>query len=581
VRRAVLVLAAAAVVGLDVLGPDGGPADRPTLTGPRPAGAAAVAAPSPGGYVFLQSLDGGRTYSVVVSDGGGGSRRVVAGRGYGRPQFSPDGRRVVFAGALTDGSDGRIAIYTVGVDGSGLRRLTTPGYGDEDPAWSPDGRWIAFSRTYSATLRRSAVALTVMAADGSAARVVPTTTGGTGPAWSPDSRTLVYSAPDGLRLVRPDGGGNTLFARGPLSEPAWAPDNTLIAAIYKHGTGSASVVAYSTTTRAGVSLEGLAGNAESPSYHADSRTVSFVQFPGEGEDGRGTGAIYRVTQGGSPQLVVAGRLLHAGYSPAGAPGWTATVQGRDGQLWVRGEGRPWTPYGGRVRSPAAVTSVAGYRYYVAEGGDGRPYWRSDALGWARLSGDLGVCGAPAAVVDDGYLFVACRPADGGTRVARGRFSLGVPVLESSVDAGGRTAAGPALGVVGGSVRMFVTGGGGVLYTRVAGTTGSWVPLPVRCADRPGADSTAFAGFLGCRGPDGTLHYSFLTEAGWAPARSAGGRVTRGPGIAMRTDGRAYAFVTGTDGAVYATVLSTAGAGGFTPVGGFGVSGVQAALTGAR
>jgi TolB protein len=58
------------------------------------------------------------------------------------PAWSPDGRRIAFAGPCCEDSNG--AIYVVDADGSNLHRLTS-GF-DAAPAWSPDGTSLVFSR---------------------------------------------------------------------------------------------------------------------------------------------------------------------------------------------------------------------------------------------------------------------------------------------------------------------------------------------------------------------------------------------------------------------------------------------------
>ena len=104
-------------------------------------------------------------YSVLPS---GAGRRLLA-RGAEQPSWSPDHRRIAFAGG---GILGRGGIWVMNADGSARRRLTRQT--DGDPTWSPDGRQIAFRRA---------------TATGFDLWVVPTAGGRARPLLQPQSRT--------------------------------------------------------------------------------------------------------------------------------------------------------------------------------------------------------------------------------------------------------------------------------------------------------------------------------------------------------------------------------------------------------
>ena len=86
----------------------------------------------------------------------------------GMPDFSPDGRRIVF----TSNRDRQAEIYVMNRDGSGQRRLTHRPGDDFMPRFSRDGGRIAFTSLPGTVM--------VMNADGSGLRRIAA---GTDPDW--------------------------------------------------------------------------------------------------------------------------------------------------------------------------------------------------------------------------------------------------------------------------------------------------------------------------------------------------------------------------------------------------------------
>ncbi|MGN6392061.1 MAG: protein kinase domain-containing protein, partial [Gemmatimonadales bacterium] len=93
---------------------------------------------SPNGTLFYQS---GSQLTRVVVAGAGGSRVLLSDRrDYSFPRLSPDARRL----ALTIGSSDHRDIWLDELASGTLTRLTTEGMSNERPEWSPDGRRVLF-----------------------------------------------------------------------------------------------------------------------------------------------------------------------------------------------------------------------------------------------------------------------------------------------------------------------------------------------------------------------------------------------------------------------------------------------------
>ena len=130
--------------------------------------------------------------------------------------FSPDQRRIAYAGILSPTGDTDRGIFTLNADGSAPTTLyDVPGAYDSAPAWSPDGTKIAFESNadVAGANPEGDMEIWVMRADGSRPRQLTRNTAhDEGPAWSPDGRLLAFtSGPDdkhGDIHVMPAAGGD-------------------------------------------------------------------------------------------------------------------------------------------------------------------------------------------------------------------------------------------------------------------------------------------------------------------------------------------------------------------------------------
>ena len=93
-----------------------------------------------GKIVFTSNRTGGQD-EIVVANADGTGRVDLNAQGRS-PEFSPDGRRIAFASVR----DGNSEMYVMNADGSAQTRLTFNTVYDSRPQWSADGRKLVFTR---------------------------------------------------------------------------------------------------------------------------------------------------------------------------------------------------------------------------------------------------------------------------------------------------------------------------------------------------------------------------------------------------------------------------------------------------
>jgi Tol biopolymer transport system component len=172
-------------------------------------------------YVTLEGL-------FVIAARGGDPTQLT--RGFDDvPDWSPNGRKIVFERYLVRPNGSGDAIFVVNADGSGVRQLTDSG--QHTPVWSPGGKKIAYWGWESDFEQ----GVYVMNADGSEQTLVGRTPegveggeGGEKAAWSPTGGRIVFISDGEIHTVRPDGRRHKRIARGRDHEPQWSPDGSSI-----------------------------------------------------------------------------------------------------------------------------------------------------------------------------------------------------------------------------------------------------------------------------------------------------------------------------------------------------------------
>jgi len=118
--------------------------------------------------------------------------------------WSPDGRTIVFARAVREGSDRTTDIWLMDADGTNARRLTGERAKSESaPRFSPDGQSIVYEMTWNPSdssaaqpSRRILREVWMVGVDGQNARQL-TLYEASRPSWSPDGKQVIFSTARG------------------------------------------------------------------------------------------------------------------------------------------------------------------------------------------------------------------------------------------------------------------------------------------------------------------------------------------------------------------------------------------------
>lgn len=159
-------------------------------------------------------VDDGYRHIFIVTADGGTPRQLTAGNSdHGAPEWTPDGRSILFDGNLEPDAEyawRESEVYAADVSTGGVRRLTNHKGPDANPTASPDGRLIAYTSFDSTDATWVDSKLNVMNADGSNPRSLTTALDRTpqGLMWAPDGSGVYFN-------VDNEGTRNLYFA--PLS----------------------------------------------------------------------------------------------------------------------------------------------------------------------------------------------------------------------------------------------------------------------------------------------------------------------------------------------------------------------------
>jgi Tol biopolymer transport system component len=164
------------------------------------------------------------------------------------PQYSPDGRQIVYTRAMREQGTTllELGVWLMDSDGRNPREISPAVFGmseDHEPAWSPDGKHIVFTRVNDSAVPMNEQALFVIDSNGGGKprRITSWSLNAGGANWSPDGSRILFqsyrdcpcSKTSQVYTVAADGSGLTrLTSVGRNIEPNWSPDGKRI--IYAH-----------------------------------------------------------------------------------------------------------------------------------------------------------------------------------------------------------------------------------------------------------------------------------------------------------------------------------------------------------
>jgi len=185
-----------------------------------------------GRSIAFQGNDG----IYVIGRDGGRVRRILRGKRFSHPAWSPSGRELA---VVADEPDLSEAVYVMRSGEGRVHRLLPPyvpktdprwsflSASETNPAWSPDGREVA--------VQVGDGHIVAVSVAGGRPRSIGE--GGYEPAWSPDGRLIAFQVDSNLWVANADGsGGRRMIAEGG-GDPSWSPDShsLVFEVTYWHG----------------------------------------------------------------------------------------------------------------------------------------------------------------------------------------------------------------------------------------------------------------------------------------------------------------------------------------------------------
>ncbi|MBN1221563.1 MAG: PD40 domain-containing protein [Anaerolineae bacterium] len=263
----------------------------------------------PNKIAFTSNRDGNQEIYVMNTDGSGVTRLTNNPAEDHSPVWSPGGWLLAFVSTR----DGNAEIYVMGADGRGQTNLTENPANDYDPAWSSNGARIAFVSSRDDPIRSD---IWMMKTDGSGQ--IKLRDFGVSPAWSPDDTRLAgifrFGGLVHLGLMPADGSASPqpLLQLGLSNSPAWSPDGKRIAFENAESPENSEILLINSD---GSNLVNLTNNRDIldlyPTWSPNGKQIAFVS------DRDGNNEIYVMNADGS-------RVTRLTHHPAwdAQPNWS-------------------------------------------------------------------------------------------------------------------------------------------------------------------------------------------------------------------------------------------------------------------
>ncbi len=267
----------------------------------------------PSKLAFNSDRDGNVEIYSMNSDGSNLIRLTNSPFFDGAPDWSPDGRYIVF---LTD-RDGNAEIYRMDIDGSNPVNLTNNPYDDTYPDWSPDMQKIVFE-----SVRDGNLEIYVMNADGSNQTRLTNNPGDDyGARWSPDGTQIAFSSMRNgnldVYLMNADGSNQVNLTNHPANDcnPTWSWEGSQLA-FDTDRDGNYEIYTMNRDGSSPTRLTYSAGNFGYSDWSPDGRRIVFSV------DNGGNWDIYAMDyDGGNITEILTGQT--SDFNPRWSPGFTS------------------------------------------------------------------------------------------------------------------------------------------------------------------------------------------------------------------------------------------------------------------